>query len=452
MKWTDEQIDDLYRKRSEDLSFEYKDAYWAEMDSMLSEADAVVSEEVSDAEIDAIYQEEAEGLSFTFKQQYWQEFEALLPRKRRLDFLWFFTSLFFMALIGYTTINNKDLDLEPTERNSIASNIKTTADDTDSESKNALNTASTDSEGDKVNEGAPIVWDPSTLQIDFQNFEPNLDAYNSSYYSTYSYDPATSMLSNPLLGTPGELDGKLDKYEEEGNELASGDVDDLPVRELEEASRNLKPYEGEVSTIKSIYVQGIGGLSQSLITPSEAISYSYGIGAGVTWKHKGLSIGVGVNGLISNHNDLQLNRSAKVYGFGSEIHQYNINYKQLYLLEGNLEVGYALKRHEFKIGARPSFAMSSRVSIRQNEASYEGFDVTEVSEHNNVYGYMDGLKRFGIKPTFGYSYSITPSLELGLNLGMQLMPQVNADYLDGENNKLPIDGQLYLRKSFRFGK
>jgi hypothetical protein len=95
--------------------------------------------------------------------------------------------------------------------------------------------------------------------------------------------------------------------------------------------------------------------------------------------------------------------------------------------------------------------MSSKVRISQKEASY-GLDVLEINEDRNVYGYMDGLRRFGIRPTFGYSFSLTPTMELGLNVGTQLMPQVNDEFLDGENNKLPIDGQIYFRKSLRFGK
>jgi hypothetical protein len=65
---------------------------------------------------------------------------------------------------------------------------------------------------------------------------------------------------------------------------------------------------------------------------------------------------------------------------------------------------------------------------------------------------MDGLKRFGLKPMIGYSWSVMPGMELGVNVGIQVMPQINEDFINGINNKLPIDGQVYFRKTIDFRK
>ena len=48
-----------------------------------------------------LYTEKSNSLSFEFKSSYWDEMAAMLPtNKKRLDFLWFFTSFVFVGLIS----------------------------------------------------------------------------------------------------------------------------------------------------------------------------------------------------------------------------------------------------------------------------------------------------------------------------------------------------------------
>ncbi|MCH2223967.1 MAG: hypothetical protein MK066_04290, partial [Crocinitomicaceae bacterium] len=62
-------------------------------------------------------------------------------------------------------------------------------------------------------------------------------------------------------------------------------------------------------------------------------------------------------------------------------------------------------------------------------------------------GNMEGINRFGVRSTLSYSYSITPKWRVGLNLGMRLSTTFQSDFLIKENNRFPIDGQLYLRRT-----
>jgi hypothetical protein len=201
------------------------------------------------------------------------------------------------------------------------------------------------------------------------------------------------------------------------------------------------------------YVQGIGGLSQSLVIPSDEISNSFGIGIG-TEVHKGnFTWNFGVNALVENHNDLVLNRTAKVYGFGSDVYQFNIDYKQMYTLEAMIGVGYNLGRHRIDLGVRPSFVMSSRVHIEELGTSTTEFaSDNDYNESRDLFGFMDGLHRFGIKPTIGYMFKVSPSISLGATIGIELRPSINEDFIKGVNNTRPIDGQIYLRKTLSFRK
>jgi hypothetical protein len=201
------------------------------------------------------------------------------------------------------------------------------------------------------------------------------------------------------------------------------------------------------------YVQGMGGLSQSLVIPSDKISNSFGVGIGMEVHKANFTFNFGVNALVENHDDLVLNRTAKVYGFGSDVYQFKIDYKQIYTLEAMIGVGYNLGRHRIDLGVRPSFVMSSRVHIEEIGSSTTEFaSDNDYNESRDLFGFMDGLHRFGIKPTIGYMFKVSPSISLGGNLGVELMPSINEGFINGVNNTLPIDGQIYIRKTLTFRK
>src|SRR5690606_13629970 len=180
-----------------------------------------------------------------------------------------------------------------------------------------------------------------------------------------------------------------------------------------------------------------------LITTSDKLSNSFGIGVGTQVQKGRLLLTAGVNGVWSNHQDLVLNRRSKVYSFSSSEYSYDFDYKEIYYLEAEISVGYKLGKHTVNIGARPSYVMGKKVGISSSVNE-------QLGERKTYYGNMDGINRFGVKPFLGYAFDLSPSLKLGMNLGVQLMPMVQEGYLVGSNNAFPIDGQLYIRKSLRF--
>ena len=102
MKWGDDEIDNLFRQRTDDLSFEYKNEYWEDFEGSLPVSDVVESAaEGAVHDIDALYRAKSKSLSFEYNSSYWDEMAAMLPNnKKRLDFLWFFTSFVFVGLIS----------------------------------------------------------------------------------------------------------------------------------------------------------------------------------------------------------------------------------------------------------------------------------------------------------------------------------------------------------------
>lgn len=399
----------------------------------------------TDDEIDKLYQTGAAGSQFEYKAEYWREMEAMLPnQKKRGDALWFFFSALIFGLLLTSVFIQEPLSLNGDE--TLLADTRTFEDVTTQQSTIASETIDAEKPNGLENESTStaVPHDEDDLKSMAQR-----EISNPIHPTTRPDESSESV--KPIDQQKAELNRS------DNGELKSIDVGALETRSLELTSiatlqEQSHPWDNakiNAVALNGMFVQLLGGVSQSMVDPSTGWSNSYGAGIGYNLEKGRFILNVGLNWLISNHNDLELTRSAKVYGFGSEVYTYNIDYQQLYLLEGNIELGYLLGRHELKAGVRPSYVFSSRVRVSETATADQSFTS---EEHGSYYGYMDGLKRIGLKPTLGYAYRIRPDLQVGMNIGVQLLQGVNEDFVEGKNNNLPIDGQLYLRKTIRFRK
>ena len=399
----------------------------------------------TDDEIDKLYQTGAAGSQFEYKAEYWREMEAMLPnQKKRGDALWFFFSALIVGLLLTSVFIQEPLSLNGDE--TLLADTRTFEDVTTEQSTIASKT---------IDAEKPNGWENESTSTAVPHDEDDLKSTAQREISNPIHRTTRSNESSESVKPFDQQKAELNRSD--NGELKSIDVGALETRSLQLTSiatlqEQSHPWDkAKINTValNGMFVQLLGGVSQSLVDPSTGWSNSYGAGIGYNLEKGRFILNVGLNGLISNHNDLELKRSAKVYGFGSEVYTYNIDYQQLYLLEGNIELGYLLGRHELKAGVRPSYVFSSRVRVSETATADQSFTS---EEHGSYYGYMDGLKRIGLKPTLGYAYRIRPDLQVGMNIGVQLLQGVNEDFVEGKNNNLPIDGQLYLRKTIRFRK
>lgn len=385
----------------------------------------------TDNEIDELFRSTAkEEQTVNYKSDYWSEMEKLLPEKKSgKDLLWIMTSILFTVVLFTAFWRPQD---HKTSAISIASNQKNS--DYVKEEEN-----------DKLSEEISPVKEEeqqierNTLIFSIDDDLLKMQSYQMPDYGFYS-KPHDQMLQ---LDSPA-------------NEKESGMVNELPTMDIYSNSNTQKTLlslqEKAImpSTGHAFYFQSVVGASQSLITPSENISGSYGIGAGYALRRGNFVFNSGVNMMISNHSDLYLTRTAKVYGFGSSVYTYNFNYRQLFELEGLIEAGYQHNRSEFKIGIRPSYLMSSRVVINSKG---EGLNLSDEStQDKQVYSFTGGLKRFGLKPTLGYAYHLKPDLELGINAGVQVIKRIDEEYVLGDSRRFAVDAQIYLRKNISWQK
>ncbi len=471
--WTDEAIDNLFKDSAARQQIEYKPVYWNNFELLLPKVHPVASA-WTDSDIDNLFKDTARFDQVAYKQEYWNEFESLLPRRKKRDFLWFVFSYSSIAMIGLMLLMNgqETQDKEQiaelnTENTSISENEKLISE------PNII----VEDAPEMVNETdlpvtTEIIQEESQTQIDNREAEdlstnPSVNQNNEQQSS--ANESIAELNNNEELETRTETPNEIivpvkqdelkepevsidDRVllsvitEEQESELNS--VDELPIKRLERTYGELQPmaeYNGTPVTRVLPFVQALGGMSQSLITPSEHLSNSYGLGAGVAVNRDRFGVNLSVNAMVSNHQDLELSRTAKVYGFGSTVYNYDLNYQRLYQLEANLEFEYNIKRSTLRLGVRPSYLISTKVEFNKKDV-YNDIDILESAERKTFYGYNEGITKFGIKPTIGYAYDIFPKFELGINVGVQLRGMVFEDYINGVNNRLPIDGQIYLRK------
>ena len=427
----------------------------------------------SDKEIDNLFKENADIKSFEYKDEYWKEMEAMLPSKKGKDFLWMFTSIAFIGLllmsevIGENGINSKSqvndsLIAESYSQQSLNENKSEVIDDevvSEQMEEMSANNESNDSSNldnssvEKPEKAISNAINGSATSIDLDEKTANTTSAVSIITSNKRENNIS--VNSDLISVVDDSGGGTIKNNQSTNNHNFNIQEVLSLKPLIniEGSVSLREIQSSEAPIASpikpiqakVYIAALGSLSQSMITPSDKVSSSFGLGAGVQFRKGGFLFNLGLNGTIGIHNDILLSRESKVYGFGSTFYKYELKYNNIYSLEGDLAVGFQLRKSIFSVGVRPSYVVGTKVGMRTEE---NGTSFNQES----YYGYLDGINRFGIKPMIGYTYKLGSGLSLGLNLGMQLMSLVKDDFVNGVSNKFPIDGQLILKKTLNFNK
>lgn len=423
----------------------------------------------SDKEIDKLFKENADANSFEYKNEYWNEMEALLPSKTGRDMLWMFTSFAFIGFLLTSGVVGNERMLAMNENNS-KEKIVQIAENGELDSQENNDSVYSEIEENKISEKQNSdldkslsnsseqssyeisqtlnnnrVNDENTSQLDSNS--PNNRATSSSIqdFEQPPYEEVNTAFENDLVTTKNS----------ESENLILEQVDVLSFKEYSIIDGSIMDKDIQFTGLPSVapikpvqsklYLAALGGVSQSLITPSEILSTSFGLGAGVNFRKGNLTLNLGLNGIVAIHDDIVLNRESKVYGFGSNYYRYELKYKNIFTLEGDLSLGYNYKNNLFSIGIRPSYALGTKVTLRTQENESD-------MNLEQYFGYFEGLNRFGLKPMLGYAYNFKSGISLGLNVGVQMNSLINEQYVDGMSNRFPLDGQLVLKKTLNLIK
>lgn len=383
----------------------------------------------NEKDIDQLFKNSSEKLSFEYKDAYWKEMEALLPPKKKDGFFWLFTASSFavLLLIGifYSPVK--------VEHSSIANTSK--------EQKPKEKYVASFSQEKKERKKHSDLHSNNTQNATPQKRETNTLSNNSLEKSSKN---TPDLNVSKLSVTPSQNTEKRLKNSPT-NQKKVISVNRLPLREWKtKQEKNIIPIHPATKTppIQTrLYIEGALGISQSLITPNKKIGGLYGLGFGVQIRKSRWNFTIGVNGTIGSHNDIRLTRTAKQYSFGSTEVRYDFYYRQLFSVEGNFSVGALFGKHELSLGISPSFMVSNKIELKRGLKG-------GVVEESSFLGYMEGINRWNLKPTFGYAYHFNRGWQVGVRGRIQLFNTFQPTFIQQENTHFPVDGQIFLRKTF----
>ncbi len=431
----------------------------------------------TDEEIDKLFQDSANAQSFEYDNAYFREIEAALPvTKKGNDFLWMGMAMLFIVALtsGYfmndsseNRINGTENQLAQVELNkseTLGSNSRSETNQTEI-NKAEITDQTTGSELNVLDGSHKVIktrQNGQTASLSAKNPLIELNASDKMAISVAEENARIAIgkahrVTDEKLLAEAQVKAQDARIEIQADR-AQLDTKQLPIsatlksKSVSEIDQNLDrtvlastfPVFGQLRPKSAFYLELNSGMSQSLITPEVYSSVSYGGGIGIESYLENFNLNTGLNLKVSNYRDLELTRTWKQYNFGSTSGMDNYNYKNIYSLELPITLGYNFGQHNFNIGVRPSLLIGAKIT-------HQSFLNEELTRSEEIYGFAGGLKRFGLKPTIGYAFHMN-KWTIGANVGVQLMQSVNEADINGLNNRFPIDGKIYLRRTIRLRK
>ena len=391
-----------------------------------------------DEELDDLFKEQASGHSFDYRDSYWKEFEEKHLNRRRDGGIWLTTAFFFTVclLAGGVITSNQANKVE----NEIAHTSKS--------------------------EELVLVDSKADKNLNIETSENQLIAEAFYVQNEHKRDIIKNVVSlkgeKPNRPTIGEKNADPDlrhveAIEDEGFLKVNGNADhSIELNELEYKPASLaeNSFSHDILPFKNysppkpfrIYAEGVMGVTQSMVKSSGLVSNNYGIGFGTVYNRGRFVARIGATGTIQNHSELLLTRSSKIYGFGSDQYKADIDYAQLYQIGVSASAGLRFGKNTISGGVNLKYlAMTKSYIYEYSVGSLNSMGPSY--ERTTVYNYMDGLNRLTAGVNIGVAREFSPGLEMGVNLGVQLINQFDNSVLLDLNNR-PVNGQLYIRKTF----
>lgn len=377
----------------------------------------------TDEELDDLFRDSAEKLSFDYKKEYWKDIEAQLPVKKKRDFLWNGMALMFLIGVGSMMLRNTISDLDRSSQSSVIAQYNNEKlNDNNAEVKTGQDVA---------------LWDCvdlSNLDFIWTNNQINTSDWMVGGCEIHPFNNIPNNYVMPVFDEGASVDNTIVELKTKKAETII-QSDNSTIEQI--------PSRIDYTPFHDFYVQGIAGIGQGRMVPGEGMSSSYGLGAGVEFNRRKLYVSLAINGIISNHQSLVLTRSSKVYGFGSEEYSTSVEISRLYTLESEIAAGYRFGKTVVYGGLNAGYLIGtqSNVTTEQKDVALDVVD----SDTRKVYGYFGGLNRLSLKPMIGASYDAGRRIQVGANVGVQMLNSVDPEYFEGESRKFPVDGRIYLR-------
>ncbi|MEN9999014.1 MAG: hypothetical protein RI922_2004 [Bacteroidota bacterium] len=400
----------------------------------------------TDDEIDKVFREAAEHPVFEYQASYFQDIEKQLPIKkgRKIGWYWWTANVFIVGFISLVFLGNwsakNDGKIATVETPKVEKDILV-AQTTVLKSQRTRSTGFTTTSS--VNSIDRIGQSTKNQQIG-KNSTPKKEVVETKLPSSIRLQ---DVLHREVLKTEN-LDSEIETLSLTEN-YASLDAS-LLLLELEpfgfenqQLANNLYP----LKKIKnSFYIGMNAGVEQAwtsnkLESSSMNSRISFELGYRIPMRNFQFSAGLGIE--ATKLDDLRIKERTKLYGFGSSILENSYQFNSIYSLIIPVEISKSFGRHSIGFGLVGEMNVFAHAS---HEKTVDGIRTANATGFTNV----DLFNRFNVIPSLSYSLALTDKLQLGLALQAQLIQPLNSDRFIGAPTKLPVSGQMFIKRSLKF--
>ena len=397
----------------------------------------------TDEEIDKLFKEASEQPSFEYKASYFQAIEEQLPvkRSRKIGLWWWTANVFLITFVGMVFIGRDELiALKLVEKTGMNTNYSFLANgNLTTTHENAIN---------QETKGSNISVSTST-------------GVGSQYSETPSYNRLSvineansieqSKTTNDLLNFMETSLSEKSVSKPIITEEASLDFDRLPFLDIanhfNDSGEQLELKNVKPKFVKNSFYIGINAGEEQAWSRDKSIDQkiheTFGLEMGYTMPLKRFTLSAGLGFQTTTLKELKINERTKIYDFGSTMLDNSYQFNSIFAITVPVEFSKSYGRHNLALGITPS------VNIFTHVRHYQEIDGMESLNERGVTN-SALLNRFGLSPHVSYSLSLTESIQVGLNVQMQLFQPINSQRFVGEATKMPIGAQLFLKKSIKF--
>jgi hypothetical protein len=463
-----------------------------------------MSENIND--MDTLLNEKISAMKFEFKDAYWAEMEVLLDQqKSKKGFFWWIfgsttialltLSLFWIYVVPTNQYSSERVITQQTENiETFKSNSEMNTTDLKNQKNDHLNSVNVEKEEQiKTNSSAQVTTSPKSNRnkIASSNKAVSSNVDKLSYTNSVTVATKTNQKSEKNELAQNSLEKKsisnliaANEHQIQPDELAKTSKNEVIVQQKERSIESSNQL-AHSTTNASIIAPGVDqmpilpfpSLNKNLLIPSSPIelaqrkplmTHSFfaeaGIGYGANRFSKlnfggekvhlgfvyqlekanwGLKTGLNVS--WTSVNGLNYFSSHKIYGFSSRIVSNQLNYRSLTNLNIPLEATYHIKKHTIGLGVQLNVLLTTASKSR----NWSDAQMNTKLEWN----YRENLKPVSLAAVFDYTYNITKRWNIGAAFSYSITPiLVNEQRVFSNQLARMFSGQLFIQYKLNFFK
>lgn len=400
----------------------------------------------TDDELDKVFRDAAEQPVFEYQASYFQDIEKQLPIKkgRKIAWYWWTANVFIIGFVSLLFTGNwspknesKSAAVETSKGDKDLLVAQTTA--FKSQRTQSTDVATTTS----VYSGVKIHQTAMNQQVG-KNSTPINETSETQLPTSYN---TREELPKEALKT--EIQTSLNEAVSFTENRESSDARLLLLELMPFGFENQQLMSNHYSWKKnknSFYIGMNTGVEQawaSEVDVPSSLNATLSLELGYRIPLRNFQFSAGLAFEATKLGDLRIKERTKLYGFGSSILENSYEFNSIYSVLLPVELSKSFGRHSIGLGLVGEMNVFAHAS---HEKTIDGIRTSNATGFTNV----DLFNRFGVSPKLTYALSMTEKLQLGLAVQTQLIQPLNSDRFIGVPTKLPISGQVFIKRSLKF--